>query len=92
MVDTKHQTDAADALVAMVRLACEPALPVGEFRKLRREAVYLTRRLVRNYIAAQWREDLKASAALGPVNGLHGVPKDSDYTKRSVVPGIFCGE
>jgi hypothetical protein len=53
-----------DALLTAIQLASDPTQPPTVYRQARRDAVRLTRQAVRDAIAAEWRETLKASAEL----------------------------
>jgi hypothetical protein len=51
-------------LLRAIEVAADPESKAPQYRPARREAVRLARLLVRNFIASEWRENLKASAAL----------------------------
>ena len=51
-------------LLDAIRLASDPAQPPTVYRPAREAAYRLTRQAARDAIAAQWRADLEASAAL----------------------------
>ena len=54
----------ASELLSAIRLACLKSFGPKVYRVAQRDAVRLTRQAVRDAIAAEWRENLKASAAL----------------------------
>ena len=53
-----------DLLLTAIRIASNPHAKAPHYVQARREAVRLTRAAVREIIASEWRENLKASAAL----------------------------
>src|SRR3972149_5368586 len=60
----ESMTPTGPPLLDPIRLASDPAQPPTVYRPAREAAYRLTRQAARDAIAAQWRADLEASAAL----------------------------